>query len=103
MFKYKPHSFSQEVYQRVYQRQKGLCINCGQPTRDAGDHIVPQTKTNIRVYGEDLIHSEENCQIACQHCHTNKGSWSKEKQKALILKWEPFSKSKLKAKCQTSF
>lgn len=98
MFKYKPHSFSQEVYQRVYQRQKGLCINCGQPTRDAADHVVPQTKTNIKIFGEELIHSEENCQIACQHCHSNKGSWSKEKQKSLISKWEPFSKSKLKAK-----
>lgn len=85
MFKYKPHSFSQEVYQRVYQRQKGLCINCGQPTRNAGDHIVPQTKTNIRVYGEDLIHSEElsDCLSTLPH---KQGVLERRKTKSTYIK-----------------
>lgn len=96
---YKPHPFSEEIEKAVYREQNGKCCHCGvvvNLVRDRPDHIVPQTKTNVRIYGEDLIQSKENCQIPCFHCHTNKGCWSKPKQKALIEKWEPFNKSKIK-------
>ena len=99
MFKYKPHSFSIIIEMGVFLKQDKKCCNCGRSLDlrvDRPDHIVPQTKTNVRIYGEDLIQSEENCQIPCFHCHANKSLWSKPKQKMLIKKWEPFNKSKIK-------
>lgn len=96
---YKPHSFPISIETGVFIRQNKKCCNCGKALDlkyDRPDHIIPQTKMNIKIYGEELIHSEQNCQIPCQHCHMNKATWSKEKQKELMKKWEPFSKSKLR-------
>ena len=96
---YKPHSFPISIETGVFLRQKKKCCNCGKELNlkyDRPDHIIPQTKMNIKIYGEELIHSEQNCQIPCQHCHMIKATWSKEKQRELMKKWEPFSKSKLR-------
>ena len=99
-FKYIPHPFLKLIEIEVYVEQRHKCCNCGKSIDlriDRPDHIVPQTKMNVRIYGEELIQSKENCQIPCFHCHQNKAVWSKPKQKALIEKWKPFSRSKIKS------
>jgi 5-methylcytosine-specific restriction endonuclease McrA len=93
--------FSPEIEEAVYKEQNGLCCNpnCRKPINlnfDRPDHILSQSKTNLRVYGEELIRSKANCQIPCFHCHANKYLWSREKMDELEKLWEPFSKSKLK-------
>lgn len=95
---FKPRPFDIEIENQVLKEQNYVCVNCGNPLNriDRPDHIVPQTKTNVKVYGEKLIYSKENCQIPCLRCHQNKNLWSKPKIKALIEKWRPFSKSKMK-------
>ena len=28
-------------------------------------HIIPQTKVNIKIYGKEVIHSEDNMKVVC--------------------------------------
>ena len=91
--------FVPEIEQTVYKEQNGKCCNCGKPLNlriDRPDHIISQTKTNLKIYGEERIRSKENCHIPCFQCHTNKYLWAREKMNGLKEKWEPFSQSKLK-------
>lgn len=97
-FSYKPHPFSPEIESKVFQAQGGKCNNCGTALNlrfDRPDHIIAQTKMNVRIYGEERIQSEENCQIPCLKCHTNKFLWCRDKINELKEKWKKFSKSKI--------
>ena len=105
-FTYKPHPFPQEIEVQVFLEQKGICCNpdCDQGENrqrkkltkyDRPDHKVPQTKTNVRIYGEARIQSKENCWIPCTHCHANKKVWGKKEIKRVQNLFEKHSKSKL--------
>jgi len=62
-----------ETKERVFQRDLYTCRVCGLPIRQYGTpqlaHIIPQTKSNLRRLGADVIHGDDNllsvCSLAC--------------------------------------
>ena len=62
-------TFSDGVKQRVYERQSGKCVICGDKFALAemeGDHIMPWSKGGKT--------SEDNCQMLCKKCNQQKSS-----------------------------
>ena len=62
-------TFTQNMKQRVYQRQDGKCVMCNEEfpisMMDA-DHITPWSEGGKTV--------EENCQVLCRECNRRKGN-----------------------------
>jgi len=56
-------------------------------------HIVPNTKTNIKLYGNKHIQSEENALPLCDWCHTHRTEigWIQLLKNKLINKWKNIS------------
>lgn len=57
-----------DIRKKLYAQQKGFCFVCGNfmnymTTQLA--HVIPQTKINIKKYGKDVIHNEQNLRLVC--------------------------------------
>ena len=62
-------TFTQNMKQRVYQRQDGKCVMCNEEFPISGmdaDHITPWSEGGKTV--------EENCQVLCRQCNRRKGN-----------------------------
>lgn len=92
-------TFNKETRDEIHARSKGRCEapNCWERAKEI-DHIIPNTKTNIRIYGNDLIQSAENGRDLCKHHHNTRSIWGQQAVIDLREKWKPFSKSKLNKK-----
>ena len=61
--------FSQAVKQRVYEKQNGLCAECGDPfdiSKMEADHITPWSEGGKTI--------EENCQMLCKEHNRRKAA-----------------------------
>ena len=62
-------SFTQAMKQKVFEKQSGVCKNCGERfdiDEMEADHITP--------WAEGGKTNEENCQILCKNCNRKKSS-----------------------------
>jgi len=55
---------SQEVKDKVWNRDNGACIQCGENTNLEFDHIIPFSKGGANTY--------RNIQLLCQSCNRSK-------------------------------
>ena len=58
-----------EAKERIFRRDFYTCRICGQPIRQEGTpqlaHRIPQTKSNLRTYGKEVIHHDDNMWSVC--------------------------------------
>ena len=62
-------AFTDSMKQKVYEKQKGICVKCGEHfefEQMEGDHITP--------WSEGGKTNEENCQMLCKICNRRKGA-----------------------------
>lgn len=62
-------TFPKEVKQRVYEKQKGKCVDCKKEFKISemdADHIIPWSKGGKT--------EEDNCQVLCRKCNQQKGA-----------------------------
>lgn len=60
-------AFSDAIKQKVYEKQKGICVKCGdhfEYDEMQGDHITPWHEGGRTI--------EENCQMLCKECNRRK-------------------------------
>ncbi len=57
-------SIPRDVRQRVWQRDRGRCVECGSNERLEYDHIIPVSKGGSNT--------ERNVQLLCEHCNRRK-------------------------------
>ena len=52
-------------------------------------HVIPNTELNAKLYGDDVLQSEENCLPLCVWCHDHQAeiNWIQEKRKLLEIKY----------------
>mgnify|MGYP001274775466 FL=1 len=60
----KSRNISQEVRDRVWNRDKGKCTECGSNENLEFDHIIPHAKGGANTY--------RNIQLLCQDCNRRK-------------------------------
>lgn len=78
-------TFSKDVREAIIKKCSGVCLNCGKRKyRMEIHHIVPNTKLNVKLYGNDNIQSEINGVLVCQPCHFNHALWDKQLKKAVL-------------------
>lgn len=67
---------------KVLIRDGYKCTQCGSKDWLEIHHIIPQTKTNRRMYGEQ-IDSLDNLILVCHKCHDKHSLWDKGLKKNL--------------------
>ena len=61
--------YKQEQYQKRYEIDGYVCQRCGKPATEIA-HRINQNKTNIKKYGEVIIHHNFNLVSSCQKCNS---------------------------------
>jgi 5-methylcytosine-specific restriction endonuclease McrA len=58
-----------ETKERLFKRDMYTCRICGDPIRQHGTpqlaHRIPQTKSNLKRYGKEVIHHDDNLWSVC--------------------------------------
>jgi len=64
--KYHRERISQSVKDRVWNRDGGVCVECGSNTKLEFDHIIPVSKGGSSTY--------RNIQLLCETCNRKKSN-----------------------------
>ncbi len=64
---------AQETKRQLYYKQGGRCATCGMRLAGGFDlaHKIPQTKTNLKKYGKEVIHHPLNMACTCHRADCN--------------------------------
>ena len=81
-------TFSEETRIIIWHRDKKSCVICSGRHFLSIHHVVPNTKMNRRLYGNERVNSGINGTLVCQKCHDNHMFWDKQLKKNLISNWE---------------
>lgn len=68
---------SKETYQKVYERDKGICQLCGSSQKLNLHHILGR--------GKDLTDNPDNCIMLCQNCHLEVVHKNQKKYRPILL------------------
>ncbi len=64
---------AEDVKRQLYLKQRGRCATCGEPLGRVFDlaHKIPQTKSNLKKYGKEVIHHPLNMACTCRRAVCN--------------------------------
>lgn len=68
---------SKETYQKVYERDKGICQLCGSSQNLHLHHIMGR--------GKDLTDNPDNCIMLCRNCHLEVVHKNQKKYRPILL------------------
>jgi len=69
-------TFPEEVREYIWDKYFSQCANwkhdkCITPTGLSIHHVIANTETNAKIYGDDFLQSKENGILLCDWCHRN--------------------------------
>ena len=62
----KRESIPQEIQDRIWRRDGGMCVKCGSQEKLEFDHIIPFSKGGANTY--------RNLQLLCENCNRQKSN-----------------------------
>jgi hypothetical protein len=80
-------TFSPETRKEILIERRKRCEVCGEKQGLTFHHIIHNTKTNRKIYG-DKLQSKENCMLLCIKHHSNYSLYDRERLKQLRSQWK---------------
>lgn len=84
----KRETFAPGTRQEIYLKFDCKCGQCGSKFGLQIHHLVHNTITNRKIYGDERVQSGENGYLCCQGCHDKYSLWDRELVSNLKNKWE---------------